>query len=121
MTSNLVFSAADGHFFVFTCACGCDGCVLVTPLMARECVNPYFYVKGHQALGTAYEHIGQRYTFTASEAPASPLAAFSDAAPTDPWVGIEKLYTELPSEQEAGAMTDAEWDALMKSLNEKDN
>jgi hypothetical protein len=97
MTSKHVFSAADGHFFVFTCECGCDCCVLVTPLMLRECVNPYFYVKGHQALGTAYEHIGQRYTFTASDAPRKPAVTFAEDTPTDPWGGIDKLNTALPS------------------------
>ena len=29
--------------------------------------QPYFYIRGHQAIGTAYERIGERYEFRAQE------------------------------------------------------
>lgn len=64
--STLVFRSGDGYYSVWTCRCGCDGLVKVTGIMEHECGrSQYYYIRGHQAVGTSYEHIGARYEFVA--------------------------------------------------------
>jgi hypothetical protein len=64
--STLIFRSSDGYYSVWSCRCGCDGLVKVTGIMEHEVGNSkYFYIRGHQAFGTQYEHIGTRYEFVA--------------------------------------------------------
>lgn len=71
MPSNLrspfIFRSSDRFFAVYGCACQCDGFVKVTGIMEQDVGSSrYWYIRGHQAVGTAYEHIGSRYEFEAN-------------------------------------------------------
>lgn len=81
--SNLVFSASDKTYLVFTCACGCDGCVKISSLdvIALNYVNgKSFYIAHHAPLGCDGWRKGPRYDFVASDASGSPqVESFASA------------------------------------------
>jgi len=71
-SSTLVFRAANGQFSVWSCACGCDLAVHVTPQMEHDVLavnrtRARFYIKHHAPLGIDYAHKGNIYDFAASE------------------------------------------------------
>jgi len=84
-SSTLVFRAANGQFSVWSCACGCDLAVHVTPQMEHDVlavnhVRPRFYIKHHAPLGIDYAHKGNIYDFASQEAlQATLVPADSDA------------------------------------------
>jgi hypothetical protein len=100
--SRPVFRSEDGYYAVFPCQCGCDGHVKVTGIMEHECGrSQYYYIRGHQAVGTTYEHIGARFDW---EGVQQPLQAFAAPTHSATPAHLEKVNTAAPS-----ALYDA-WD-----------
>jgi hypothetical protein len=94
LRSPLLFRSGDRYFAVYGCACQCDGFVKVTGVMEHEVGNStYFYIRGHQAVGTGYEHIGQRYEFVAE-------ALKTIGSPVE---ALEQLPATLPLSQPENA------------------
>jgi hypothetical protein len=112
--SNLVFRSSDRYYSVWTCRCGCDGFVKVTGVMEHEVGNSaYFYIRGHQAVGTTYEHIGTRYEFVAEalRSIGSPVETFEQLPATLPL-----SQTENASQRPLDALGDAQDDWTCKTL-----
>jgi hypothetical protein len=90
LRSPFLFRSSDRYYAVYGCACSCDGFVKVTGVMEHEAgSSPYWYIRGHQAVGTSYEHIGQRYEFVAEA-----LSSIGrNSSPVEP---LEQLLATLP-------------------------
>jgi hypothetical protein len=76
--------------------------VKVTGIMEHEVGNSaYFYIRGHQAVGTTYEHIGTRYEFVAEALrtvglPGSPPEPLQQLPATLPLVQPENVSQGQP-------------------------
>jgi len=89
--------------------------------MEHEAGNsPYFYIRGHQAVGTTYEHIGPRYEFVAEAlktvgSNSSPLETTSQQ-PAPPHQTPPTNATQRKPERLQDALSDA-----IRSLDDFDD
>ena len=114
-SSTFLFRAANGQYSVWSCGCGCDLAVYVTPQMEHDVlavnrVRPRFYVKHHAPLGIDYAHKGCIYDFASQEPLGASLIPSHADVPADRKDSMAGLLDGLGDEFEAWPKFDLEPD-----------